>query len=266
MTPGRSDTALMRRRAVVAPWCVTLALMPLGAAVRPCAAQALMDTAVTIHGFFQPADSAGWLLILPEPVSVSGQRIYQMTIAELDPRSSRMADHFVEVVGHVRVVQGASDRALMAIQRLREIEPHGTSRRTVRLSFSQAAILTLAAIPDRFAWRGADGQPTGVQPLLMYTLYNHGESDLDFMLPNQEVLCGVVRREHAGNGDQGWRTSLPAPSGAGNHMLIRLGGLFRRFVSLPPDAAPVAGRYVAQVALCAIPDYAVEATFEVRNP
>jgi len=205
MTPGRSDTALMRRRAVVAPCCVTLALMPLGAAVRPCAAQALMDTAVTIHGFFQPADSAGWLLILPEPVSVSGQRIYQMTIAELDPRSSRMADHFVEVVGHVRVVQGASDRALMAIQRLREIEPDGTSRRTVRLSFSQAAILTLAAIPDRFAWRG-------------------------------------------------------------NHMLIRLGGLFRRFVSLPPDAAPVAGRYVARVALCAIPDYAVEATFEVRNP
>jgi hypothetical protein len=259
MTPGLRDTA---RTSDIR----TLALMLLGAAVRPGAAQTPLDTAVTVRGFFQPADSGRWLLIVPEPVSVSGQRIYQMTLAELDPQWSRLADHFVEVFGRVRVAQGASDRAMMTIQRLRELEPHGTSRRTARLSFSQAAILTLAAIPDRFAWRGRDGQPTGVQPLLMYTLYNHGESDLDFMLPNQEVLCAVVRPEHAGNGDQGWRTSLPAPSGAGNRMLIRLGGLFRRFISVPPDAAPVPGRYVARVGLCAIPDYSVEATFEVRNP
>src|SRR2546430_16434701 len=74
--------------------------------------------------------------------------------------------------------------------------PPGTQRSTVQLSFSQLAVVTLAVIPNRFAWRAGDGQPTGVQPLLMYTVYNHGQTQLDFMLPTNDVVCvGVQRSE-----------------------------------------------------------------------
>lgn len=48
--------------------------------------------------------------------------------------------------------------------------------------------------------------------------------------------------------------------------MIRLGGLFRRFIAIPPDAALVAGRYVAHVTLCGVADYQVETPFEVANP
>lgn len=241
-----------------------MALALLAACVRPCAAQTPRVTTVTVRGFLQPTDSGAWRLLLPDPLSLPPRRIYQLTLAQHDPRWSRMIDRFVEVVGRVTVAAGASDRAVIAIDRVRELEPPGTSRRTVQLSFSQLAVVTLAAIPNRFAWRADDGQPTGVQPLLMYTVYNHGQTEVDFMLPTNDVVCVRVRRE--GQDDEGgWHTSLPAPTRNPERIVIRLGGLFRRFIAIPPDAAPVAGHYVAIVTLCGVADYQVETPFEVVN-
>src|SRR5256886_17616805 len=142
--------------------------------------------------------------------------------------------------------------------------PPGTQRSTVQLSFSQLAVVTLAVIPNRFAWRAGDGQPTGVQPLLMYTVYNHGQTQLDFMLPTNDVVCvGVQRQDGLGSA---WRTSLPAPTRNRERIVIRLGGRFLRFIAMPSRAAPVAGRYVANVTLCGVAEYKVEAPFEVVTP
>jgi hypothetical protein len=200
-------------------------------------------------------------------VSAAGGRFGLLAVPDAATRWPwpRMDGRFVEVVGRVTRSPATPDAAGIAIDHLRELDPPGTQRSTVQLSFSQLAVVTLAAIPNRFAWRVGDGQPSGVQPLLMYTLYNHGQTQLDFMLPTNDVVCVRVRRE-GGSDDAGWRTSLPAPTANRERIVIRLGGLFRRFIAIPPDAAPVPGRYVAHVTLCGVADYQVETSFEVVNP
>jgi len=237
----------------------------LAAAVRPSAAQTRSDTVVTVQGFLQPGDSGGWSLLLPQPVTVAGRRIGLLAAGDAAARWPRMEGRLLEVVGRVTFAAAAPAEAAIAIEHLRELEPPpGTQRNTVQLSFSQLAIVTLAAIPNRFAWRAGDGQPTGVEPLLMYTVYNHGQTQLDFMLPTNDVVCVRVQRQD-GLGS-GWHTSLPAPARNRERIVIRLGGLLRRFIAIPPDAAPVAGHYVANVTLCGVADYQVETPFEVVNP
>jgi len=236
----------------------------LAAAVRPCAAQTRSDTSMTVQGFLQPGDSGRWSLLLPQPVTAAGRRISLLAVGDAGTRWPRMEGRLVEAVGRVTVTAAGPGEAAIAIEHLRELEPPGTQRNTVQLSFSQLAVVTLAVIPNRFAWRANDSQPTGVQPLLMYTVYNHGQTQLDFMLPTNDVVCVRVQRQD-GLGS-GWRTSLPAPARNHERIVIRLGGLFRRFIAIPPDAAPVAGRYVANVTLCGVADYQVEAPFEVVTP
>ena len=259
----------MRRAARVGRWCGIIAFALLTAPVRPCAAQTGSDTAVTVYGFLQADDSGRWSLLLPQPVTAAGRRIGVLAAADAGARWQRMDGRFVEATGRVTLSSAVPGGAGIAIERLRELEPPGTRRTTVQLSFSQLAVVTLAAIPNRFAWRADDGQPTGVQPLLMYTVYNHGQTQLDFMLPTNDVVCVRVQREkdRGGGGDTGgWHTSLPASTGNRERIVIRLGGLFRRFIPIPPDAAPVAGRYVANVTLCGVADYQVETPFEVVPP
>ena len=242
----------------------SIAFVLLTAAVSPCGAQTPQDTVVTVYGFLQTGDSGRWSLLLPQPVLAAGRRIGLLAAPDA-ARWPRMDGRFVEAVGRVSLSPTAPEGAGIAIEHLRALEPPGTQRTTVQLSFSQLAVVTLAAIPNRFAWRAGDGQPTGVQPLLMYTVYNHGQTELDFMLPTNDVVC--VRVQPEGQGDEGsWHASLPAPTANRERIVIRLGGLFRRFIAIPPDAAPVAGRYVAHVTLCGVADYQVETPFEVVNP
>jgi hypothetical protein len=254
----------MRGGAMVGRWCGAIAFTLLAAPVRPCAAQARSDTVVTLQGFLQAGDSGRWSLLLPQPVTAAGRRMGLLAAADAAARWPRMEGRFVEVLGRVTLSAAGSGGAGIAIEHLRELEPPGTQRTTVQLSFSQLAVVTLAAIPNRFAWRADDGQPSGVQPLLMFTIYNHGQTQLDFMLPTNDVVC--VRVQRADGLGSGWQTSLPAPTRNRERIVIRLGGLFRRFIAIPPDAAPVAGRYVANVTLCGVADYQVEAPFEVVHP
>src|SRR5256886_9351031 len=69
--------------------------------------------------------------------------------------------------------------------------PPGTQRSTVQLSFSQLAVVTLAVIPNRFAWRAGDGQPTGVQPLLMYTVYNQDRKSTRLNSSHSQISYAV---------------------------------------------------------------------------
>lgn len=227
------------------------------------AAQAPQDSTVTVHGFLQPDDSGHWTLLLPDPVSVSGQRFGMLAAVGDAARWPRLRDRYVEVVGRARL--GGSPRPVIAIERLREIEPPGTGRTAVDLSFNQRAVVTLAAIPNRFAWRLKDGRLSGVQPLLMFTVHNEGQTDIDFMLPTNDALCARVRASE-GARETTWHTSLPAPSRQGVRVVIRLGAVYQQFVPIPPDAAPTPGRYDADVTLCGMRDYHATTTFELRSP
>lgn len=231
-------------------------LLVLGAA-----AQSPQEPSVTVYGFLQPADSGGWTLLLPEPVAVAGTRHGRLTAVGDDARWPRIQDRFLEVVGHVRLDAG---RPVITVGQLREVDPPGMGRTAVDLSFNQRAVVTLAAIPNRFVWRLSDGQPSGVQPLLMFTVHNESQTTIDFMLPTNDALC--VRVERAGGGGTAWETSLPAPSRKGQRVVIRLGAVYQQFVSITPDAAPAPGRYDASVTLCGLGDYHAATSFEVRGP
>jgi hypothetical protein len=239
---------------------VRLALALLASVALRSAGQARPDTAVTVHGFLESADSGGWGLVLPDPLVVDGRRVNLLTARGDDARWPRMRHRFVRAVGRVEL---ASAKALMQVERLQEAEPEGARRATVHLSFNQTAVVMLAAIPNRFAWRLSDGRGSGVQPMLMYTILNHGQTEIDFRLPTNEILCARVRR--AGDAE-GWSTALPSPTHNQERIVIRLGGVYRHFVPIPPEAAPAPGRYVAHVTLCGIADYGVETPFEVGTP
>jgi hypothetical protein len=233
-----------------------LILLPLIAV--PSAGQG-SDTAVTVHGFLEPADSSGWRLVLPQPLAVAGRRL-NLVVAHGDVgRFARLQDRFVEVRGRVLT---AGDTGLEVTQ-LREVEPAGAGRSTVHPSFSQNAVVTLAAIPNDFTWRLPDGQPSGVQPLLMYTILNHGQTQLDFIFRSNDVLCVDVQET---SGGETWQTTVPAPTRSQERIVIRLGGVYRHFIPITPEAAPRPSRYVARVALCGVADYAVETQFVVRAP
>ena len=236
-----------------------LALALLACVAVRSAGQASPDTALTVHGFLEPADSGGWDLLLPDPVVVEKRRVNLLTARGDETGWRRMEHHFVRAVGRVNV---GRTQAVMEVERLQEVEPVGIGRVTVHPSFNQTAVVTLATVPNRFAWRLPDGRESGVQPLLMYTILNHGQSEIDFMLPTNEVLCAGVRRAGGEAGSE-WRTSIRGPTRNQERVVIRLGGLYRHFIPIPPDAAPRPGRYVAHVTLCGIADYGVETQFEV---
>jgi len=127
----------------------------------------------------------------------------------------RLEHQFVTAIGHVAL--GPAE-AVIQVERLEEVEPEGLRRATVRLSFNQMAVVTLAAIPNRFTWRLSDGRASGVQPLLMYTILNHGLTEIDFMLPTNEVLCARVRHT---TDRTWWRKSLPGPTRNPERIMIR---------------------------------------------
>jgi len=222
------------------------------------AGQASAGTTVTVHGFFERGDSGGWLLVLPDPVVVGGFRANALKARGDDAPWHRLEHSFVRAQGRV-----ALPEPLIVIERMEEVEPPNIGRAEVHLSFSQTAVVTLAAIPNRFAWRLQDGQRSGVQPLLVYTILNHGQTELDFMLPTNDLLCARVR--HAAEREW-WSTSVPGRTHNHERIVIRFGGLYRQFVPIPPEAAPRPGRYIAHVTLCGIADYGVETQFDVGTP
>ncbi len=166
----------------------------------------------------------------------------------------------MQAVGRVLLAPAG---AVLEISQLREVEPDGTGRSTIHPSFAQSAVITLAVIPNEFVWRLPDGQPSGVQPLLMYTIFNHGQAELDFMFRTNDVLCVDVQ-DKSGRGS--WQTTVPAPTHSHERVVIRLGGMYRHFIPIAPEAAPHPSRYVARVTLCGVADYAVETEFAVRAP
>jgi hypothetical protein len=198
--------------------------------------------------------------MLPQPVNLAGRRVNLLTARGNTGPYSKLQDRYVKAVGRVRVAPAETAFEATHVQ---EVEPEGTGRTEIHPSFNQSAIITLSAIPNRFVWRLPDGQSSGVQPLLMYTILNHGQSELDFMFRTNEVLCVEVRPQ---GGGESWRLALPAPTRSQEQIVIRLGGVYRQFIPVPADAAPTPGRYTARVTLCGIADYTAETQLVVQSP
>jgi hypothetical protein len=242
-----------RRYGLLAAFClaVTVARSP---------GQAKPDTVITALGFVERTDSGGWEIMLPQPLTVAGRHVNLLTARGNTQPYSKLQDRYVKAVGRVRL---APEEAAFDVTRMEEVLPEGTGRKEIHPSFNQSAIITLSAIPNRFGWRLPDGQPSGVQPLLMYTILNHGQSELDFLFRTNDVLCVEIRPQSQG---ASWQTALPAPTRSRERIVIRLGGVYRQFIEIPPDAMPWPGEYTARVTLCGIADYTAETQLVVENP
>lgn len=198
--------------------------------------------------------------MLPQPLTLAGRRVNLLVARGNTGPYPKLQDRYVKAVGRVRL---APEEAAFEAAHVQEVEPEGTGRSEIHPSFNQSAIITLSAIPNRFVWRLPGGQSSGVQPLLMYTILNHGQSELDFLFRTNDVLCVEVRPE---GGGESWQLSLPAPTRSRERIVIRLGGVYRQFIPVPADAAPTPGRYTARVTLCGIADYTAETQLVVEQP
>lgn len=226
----------------------------------PSPGQAAVDTSITAEGFVERSESGLWEIMLPQPLTLGGRLVSLLTARGNVGPYARLQDRYVKAVGRVWL---APHEAAFEVAHVEEVQPAGTGRSEIHPSFNQSAIITLSAIPNRFAWRLPDGQSSGVQPLLMYGILNHGQSELDFLFRTNDVVCVEVRPQ---DGGEPWQIALPAPTRNQERIVIRLGGVYRQFIPLPADAAPKAGRYTARVTLCGIADYAAETQLVVEAP
>lgn len=226
------------------------------------------DTVVTVRGFCQRVEGgqaeAGWKLVLVYPLRIGTFRVRALRIVGDPEQWTRYQDRFVEATGLVTVPPGAAAPvpATIALARIKEVTPAGAVRRTISPSFSQRATVTLAVIPNRFAWRDETGQPSGVAPSVLYTVGSHGDAPLDFEFSTNEVLCVSV--QSVWQSDRHWEQAWQETSVV-RHLTIKMGNVVRYIVPLPEDAARDPGRYVVRASLCGVADYESEAEFDVTE-
>jgi hypothetical protein len=228
-------------------------------------AQAATDTTVRVAGIVKAAREgpSHWGLFLPATIVLHRMRISWLPIAGETRGIADHQDRFVEATGTLRIAIDSGGAVVVALvdPRMKEIDPSGTVRRDVRLSFTQRAVVTLAVEPSRFTWHDSSGTASGVRPVLFFGLVNQGDAPIQLIFPRYEVFCVRVRSLESTAVDTAWTIQLP---GVRNTSIV-MGGHFRDLFEVPPGAAPSRGRYRVRVELCAGSEYGAEATFEVTG-
>jgi len=222
-----------------------------------------VDTTITVRGILQlQLDSAGRparaIIVLPAPIALGGHSMNTFIIQGDPARWRRYDSHYVQATGAVSAP--GADGVPFFPERVREVEPEGSVGKTVSLSFSQRALLSLAVLPPRFAWQ-VEGRPSGVTPVALFRIGNHGETELQFEFASNEFVCVSVL---SADGDEVWSYQWRYPA-ADTRLTVRVGTVFWAMVPLPRDAMPDPGRYAVRASLCGVPDYQTETTVEVTR-
>jgi len=245
----------MRARALV------LALL-VGTAA-PLATQESVDTALTIQGFLQRDNEVGlWTIVVPLPVRVLGAQTYVVPVVGKPERWAKYLNRYIKASGRVTRLPERGNPAIgMEVEEAKELEPPGTARATVDHGMTLHADITLSVVPNRFAWRDSAGSPTGVNPVLVYTILNRRAAPIFFVLPTRRFLCLTVK---SAEGTRVWDTTTLVPSPDARRFTMQRGGLFRDAIHFPEDAASRKGHYFAHVGICDVDDYDITAEFDVR--
>ncbi len=222
------------------------------------------DTTVTVRGILQiQVDSTGRqtgaILVLPEPAALSGRSVNTLVLSGDPARWRRYDSHYVEATG----AAGAATPSGVEFRpaRVREVEPEGAVGKTVSLSFSQRALVSLSVLPRRFAWQ-VQGRPSGATPVALFRIGNHGETELDFEFASNEFVCVSVRVEEESEPHWRYQWRYPRPD---SRLSVRVGTVFWAMVPLPREALPGPGRYRVRASLCGVSDYETETTVEVTG-
>jgi len=227
-------------------------------------AQQGADTVVTAQGFLQRDDQVGvWTIVVPLPVQALGARTYVVPVVGKPEHWNKFVNHYIEATGRVtRSPERGNPPIAMEIENAKEVEPPGTGHASVDRGMTLHADVTLSVIPNRFSWRDANGNDTGVNPFVLYTILNRRSTPIFYVLPNNDLLC--IRVRTAKDSIKTWDSTTQVPSPDARRFAVQRAGIYRDQIRLPRDAAPLPGRYVAHVGVCAVDDYDVSAEFEIR--
>ncbi len=227
------------------------------------AAQQSVDTTLTIQGFLQRDNDVGvWTMVVPLPLQVLGTQTYVVPVVGKPERWGKYLNRYIEASGRVtRLPERGTPGIGMEVETAKELEPPGTARATVDHGMTLHADITLSVVPNRFAWRDSAGTPTGVNPMLVYTIFNRRAAPIFFVLPTRRFLCLTVT---SAEGVMVWDTTTLVPSPDARRFTMQRGGLFRDAIHFPQDAASRKGHYFAHVGVCDVDDYDITAEFDVR--
>jgi len=247
---------------------LSLAHALLACVVAPVAAQhasdtATSDTALTVQGFLQRDDQFDlWTIVVPLHVQALGVRTFVVPLVGKADRWSWFVSRYIEATGRLsRLPSGGVPGVGFAVEKMQEVEPPGAAHRTFDRGLTLHAKITAAVIPNRFAWSDAEGNPTGVNPTVLYTILNQRQAPIIFLLQNNDLLCLTVR--NAASGGE-WHHATQVPSPAAQRFVVTHAGHYRDVLQVPQDAAPTRGRYTARVGICQVDDYDITTEFEVR--
>lgn len=232
-------------------------------ATAPAATQQQVDTALTIQGFLQRDNEFGqWTIVVPLPLRVLGQQTYVVPLVGKPERWGRYVNRYIEAKGTItRLPERGNPSIGMEVEDAKELDPPGTVHATVDRGVTLHADVTLSVIPDRFSWKDANGDPTGVNPVFVYSILNRRAAPIYFLLPTNRFLCVTVKTS---DGVRVWDTTTIVPSPDARRFTMQRGGRFRDAIHFPQDAAARPGHYFALVGVCDVDDYDITAEFDVR--
>jgi hypothetical protein len=226
-------------------------------------AQQADDTALTVEGFLQNDEQFDlWTIVTPLPLHALGVRTFVLPLVGKGGRWSRYRNEYVAARGHVaRVPEGGTPGIGIDVEKMTARMPPRTTHRTVDHGLTLHADVTLSVVPDRFGWRDAQGEETGVNPIALFSITNQRQTPILFLLQTNDFLCISVTGSQSG---YHWDSTTKVLNPDARRFAVTRGGIFRDAIRLPVDAAPRPGRYVAHVGICDVDDYDITAEFDVQ--
>jgi hypothetical protein len=223
------------------------------------------DTTVVVQGLLvkaPPAVGGAWMVALPTPLAFRERSIGELELQGDTMRWNGFNGHYVEVRGTLAstLTSGQKPRGLLAINHIKEVDPPGTARKTVSSSWSHRVALVLWVLPQKFSWRTPTGQPSGVGPVIVYTLNNHSESDVNLLFETRDFVCFSVEPRDGGAPAWTHTRTLDQPR---DRQRVTLPKFVREVARLPEAAAPTPGSYVVRAGLCGFKEYEMETEIEV---
>ena len=211
------------------------------------------DTAVTVQGLLGRTPG-GWVVALSQPLVIRDTRLSQLELSGDSTRWSKYNGHYVEARGRL-------SGSTFAPRNVREVDPEGTARKTLSTSWTHRVGLMMYVLPRRIVWRDSAGKPSGVGPVIVYTMNNHGESDLQLEFQSADFVCFQV--EPKNGGAPAWKSTRQLPEPPQDRQKVTLPRFVREFARLPLEAAPDPGTYNVRAGLCGFKEYELETEIEV---
>src|SRR5256884_9250061 len=146
-------------------------------------AQEGADTSLGVEGFLQNDEQFDlWTIVTPLPVQALGVRTFVLPLVGKGGRWSRYRNEYVAARGHVARVPGGGTPGIgIDVEKMSARMPPRTTHRTVDHGLTLHADVTLAVVPDRLAWRDAQGDGTGVSPIAPFSIAKQRQAPILFL-------------------------------------------------------------------------------------